>query len=77
MKKSYIKIEFERYVAINKEPYYLFSSKELFKEPFLVSCLDYPKTIEELMPDQNLSICIKGVDKLDNKCLLTNIEWQS
>ena len=58
---SNIEVQFERYIAIDQKPYYVFKSKELFSEPFLVSCADYPKKIEELMPEETLSICVKGI----------------
>ena len=74
---SNIEVQFEKYIAIDQNPYYVFSSKDLFSEPFLVSCTDYPKKITELIPEESLSICIKGIEKLDNKWLLKEIEWRS
>ena len=74
---SNIEVQFQKYIAIDKNPYYLFRSEELFSEPFLVSGIDYPKTLGELMPEDQLSISIKGIEKLDNKWLLKEVEWQS
>lgn len=74
---SNIEVQFEKYIAIDQNPYYLFKAKDLFSEPFLISGKDYPKTLGELMPEDRLSISIKGIDKLDNKWLLKEVEWQS
>ena len=75
MNDSNIEVQFKRYIAIDQNPYYVFSSKELFSEPFLVSCADYPKKIEELMPEAKLNISIGGIEKLDNHWILKDIEW--
>ena len=72
---SNIEVQFQKYIAIDQNPYYLFKAKELFSEPFLVSCTDYPKKIEKLMPEEKLSISVKGIEKLDKKWLLKEIEW--
>lgn len=72
-----IEVQFQKYIAIDQNPYYVFSSKELFTEPFLISCNDYPKTMGALMPEELLSISIKGIEKLDNRWLLKEIEWRS
>ena len=74
---SNIEVQFERYIAIDQNPYYVFKAKELFSEPFLVSCVDYPKNIEKLMPEETLSISVKGIEKLNNRWLLKDIEWGS
>lgn len=76
MNKNYIEVEFKKYISIDEKPYYLFQPKELFKEPLLVSCIDYPKKIEELMPEEKINIYIQGIDKLDNKWIINNIKWQ-
>ena len=74
---SNIEVQFQKYVAIDQNPYYLFKAKELFSEPFLISCNDYPKTMGELMPEDQLRISIKGIEKLDNRWLLKEVEWGS
>jgi hypothetical protein len=74
---SNIEVQFQKYIAIDQNPYYLFKAQELFSEPLLISGKDYPKTLGDLVPEDRLSISIKGIEKLDNKWLLKEIEWQN
>lgn len=72
-----IEVQFKEYVSISGQLYYLFNSKQLFSEDFLVSSKDYPKKMSELITENVLKICVKGIRKIDNKWLLQEIEWKN
>ncbi len=71
MKNVKLNLKFERYLPINYEPYYVFTTTDRY----LVSCKDYPQMIGKLAPYQEIKVeCILG-NATEYGVRLKNIGW--
>jgi hypothetical protein len=62
---------FSHYTPINFEPYYVFSSEGRY----LIKCIDYPKFIGELSPDDLVNIEGDIVGECTQGIKLSNVRW--
>jgi len=62
---------FSHYTPINFEPYYVFTSDK----KFLIKCIDYPKLIGELNPQDLVNIQGDVEEKCSDGIKLINVKW--
>lgn len=62
---------FSHYTPINFEPYYVFTSEK----KFLIKCIDYPKLIGELNPQDLINIQGDVEGRSSDGIKLTNVKW--
>jgi hypothetical protein len=62
---------FSHYTPINFEPYYVFTAGK----KYLIKCIDYPKFIGKLSPDDLVNIEGDIVEKCTQGIKLSNIKW--
>jgi len=62
---------FSHYTPINFEPYYVFTSDK----KFLIKCIDYPKLIGDLSPQDLVNIQGDVEEKSSDGIKLINVKW--